>query len=51
MLLTRQVRGGAKLFKNLGINIPVGVQPVLTANWLYSLSVERKSMPIIDDHT
>ena len=40
-----------KLFKNLGINIPVGVEPVLVANWLNSLKAERKSMPIIADYT
>ena len=39
-----------KLFKNLGLNIPVGVEPVLVANWLNSLSAERKSMPIIADY-
>lgn len=40
-----------KLFKNLGLNIPIGAEPVLVANWLNSLSAEKKSMPIIADYT
>lgn len=40
-----------KLFKNLGLNIPVGAEPVLVANWLNSLSTEKKPMPIIADYT
>lgn len=40
-----------KLFKNIGVNVPVGVEPVLVANWLNSLPSEKKSMPIIADYT
>ena len=40
-----------KLFKNIGLNIPVGAEPVLVANWLNSLRDKKKSMPIIADYT
>ena len=31
-----------KLFKNLGLNVPVGAEPVLVANWLNSLPAQKK---------
>lgn len=40
-----------KLFKNIGITIPVGVEPVFVVNWLNSLAAKKKVMPVIADYT
>lgn len=40
-----------KLFQNLGINIPVGVEPVYVVNWLNSISLNNQPMPIIADYS
>lgn len=39
-----------KLFQNLGLNIPVGVEPVYVVNWLNSISDNKKQMPIVADY-
>jgi glycine/D-amino acid oxidase-like deaminating enzyme len=39
-----------RLYQNLGLTIPVGVEPVFVVNWLNSLLDDKKNMPIIADY-
>jgi glycine/D-amino acid oxidase-like deaminating enzyme len=39
-----------KLFQGVGLNIPVGVEPVYVVNWLDNLLTSHEPMPIIADY-
>lgn len=41
---------GPRLFQGLGLNIPVGVEPVYVVNWLNSMPINKLPMPIIADY-
>ena len=39
-----------KLFAKIGVSIPVSVEPVFVVNWLNTLNLKQKKMPIIADY-